>query len=88
VLRWINLGLGLVLATLLLMELIQSGPSAPSAPTVSTVPPVVVQEKPARRSRRMEARMAIEEARRRQHERASLPAGPPLLGPDGRPFND
>ncbi len=49
---------------------------------------VVVQEKPARRSRRLEARMAIEEARRQQRERAKAPAGLIELGLDGRPFKD
>ncbi|MGH7644217.1 MAG: hypothetical protein ACREMR_01395, partial [Gemmatimonadales bacterium] len=67
--RWINLVLAVTLATLLLIELTRSREPGPPVPTLSEGPPVVAQERPGRRSRRMEARMAIEEARRLQRER-------------------
>jgi hypothetical protein len=87
VLRWINLGLALGLATLLLVEFTQSRQSRPPVPAISEGPPVVAQEKPGRRSRRMEARMAIEEAKRQR--RARVPSSAPmLLDESGRPFTD
>ena len=46
-LRWINLALAVVLATLLLIELTRSREPGPAAPTVSEAPPVVAQERPA-----------------------------------------
>jgi hypothetical protein len=88
VLRWINLALAIVLGGLLLMELTRSRDAAPPVSTISTRPPVVVQETPGRRSRRMEARMAIEEARRRQRERQQLPPGPVELDFRGVPVRD
>jgi hypothetical protein len=87
-LRWVNLGLGVLLATLLLTELTRSRRSEAPAPAISEAAPVVAQERPGRRSRRLEARMALEEARRRQRERAYQPAGPVLLSEDGRPLVD
>ena len=86
--RWINLVLAVVLATLLLVELTRSREPGPPVPTLSTGPPVVAQERSGRRSRRMEARMAIEEARRQQRERARGPSGPVELDERGRPIMD
>ena len=86
--RWINLGLALVLATLLVMELTGSVRTEPPGRAITEAVPTVVQETPARRSRRMEALMALEEARRQQRERRNVPAGSILLGPDGQPFSD
>jgi hypothetical protein len=88
VVRWINLGLAIVLATLLVVELTRSARTEAPVQSVGEAPPRVVKEKPARRSRRMEARMALEEARRQQRERARVPAGPVLLDEDGRPIAD
>ena len=73
-LRWINLALAVALATLLVIELTRSREPGPAVSTVSEGPPVVAQEKPGRRSRRMEARMAIEEARRLHRERLRAPS--------------
>jgi hypothetical protein len=70
------------------MELTRSGPAEAPAPTLQAMRSGVAKEKPARRSRRMEARMAIEEARRQQRERGRMPTGLVELGPDGRPFMD
>ena len=86
--RWINLGLAIVLAALLLMELTRSGPTEEPAPVVATSRSAVVKEKPARRARRLEARAAIEEARRQQRELARAPRGLIELDSDGRPFMD
>ena len=47
-----------------------------------------MKEKPGRRARRLEAREAIEEARRQQRERGKGPTGLIVLGPDGLPFKD
>jgi hypothetical protein len=90
VVRWINLALAVVLATLLLIELTRSRQPSQPVPAVSERPPVVAQERPGRRSRRMQARMALEEARRQQLERLSAPAphGPALLDESGRPIVD
>jgi hypothetical protein len=89
VLRWINLALAVVLAALLLSELTGSRQPAPSTPSVSEGPPVVAQEQPARRSRRIEQRLAIEEARRQPRERRLAPSGgPPALDSSGRPIRD
>jgi hypothetical protein len=90
VVRWVNLALAVVLATLLLIELTRSREPGPAAPFVSEAPPVVAQERPGRRSRRMEARLAIEEARRQRLERLRSPAppGPVLLDSNGQPFRD
>ena len=85
--RWINLALAVVLATLLLIELTRSRQPGQPVLAITEGPPVVAQERPGRRSRRMEARMAIEEARRQQQERR-VSAGPILLGPDGQPVGD
>ena len=87
--RWINLALAVMLATLLVIELTRSRESGPPVQTLSAGPPVVAQEPPGRRSRRMEARMAIEEARRRQSERLRAPTpGPVELDSTGRPIMD
>ena len=87
-LRWANLGLAVLLVALLAAELTRSFRAEPPAPELTHSAPVVVQETPSRRSRRMEARMALEETRRRQRERLRAPAGPVLLGEDGRPLAD
>ena len=86
--RWINLGLAIVLATLLVVELTRSVRTEAPVQSLSEAPPVVLQEKPARRSRRMEARMALEEARRQQRERPRVAVGSLPLGEDGLPFSD
>ena len=87
-LRWVNLALAVLLATLLVVELTRSTQTEPPAPEIATAAPSVVQETPGRRSRRMETKMAVEEARRKQRERLRAPAGPVLLGEDGRPIMD
>ena len=87
-LRWINLALAVVLATLLLIELTRSREPGPPVSTIGEGAPVVVQERPGRRSRRMEARMAIEEAQRWQRERLRAPAGPVEYDERGRPIMD
>jgi hypothetical protein len=84
----VNLALAVVLATLLLTELMRSRGPAPAGPGLSTGPAVVVEERPARRSRRMERRLAIEEARRHQRERATRPGGPPEFDLSGKPIMD
>jgi hypothetical protein len=88
VVRWLNLGLAVVLAALLLMELTRSGPDEEPAPAVETMRTVVVKEKPGRRARRLEARAAIEEARRLQRERPRNPSGIVELDASGRPLMD
>jgi hypothetical protein len=89
VLRWINLALAVVLATLMLSELTRSREPGPAVPTLSEGPPVVAQERPGRRSRRMEARMAIEAARRLQRERLRAPStGREEFDPGGVPIRD
>jgi hypothetical protein len=88
VLRWVNLGLAALLATLLVVELTRSSRTEPPAPEIALAAPTVMKETPSRRSRRMEARMAIEEARRKQRERLRAPAGPVLLDEAGRPIVD
>ncbi len=88
-LRWINVALAVGLAALLLSDFTRSRQPAPSPPTVNEAPPVVAQEMPGRRSRRMEARTAIEEARRQQRERLrSSSERPPMLDSSGRPIRD
>ena len=88
-LRWINLALAVVLATLLVIELTRSREPGPAVSTVIEGPPVVAQETPGRRSRRMEARMAIEEARRLQRERLRAPStGRVELDSRGVPIRD
>jgi hypothetical protein len=87
-LRWVNLALAVVLATLLVMELTRSQEPAPAFPNISAATPVVVEEQPARRSRRAERRLAIEEARRRQHERPPGSGGPPQVDFRGIPIRD
>ena len=87
-LRWINVALAVVLATLLLMELTGSRQPGPPVSTIGEGRPTVAQEKPGRRSRRVEARMAIEEARRQQRERLRAPAGPVEFDEGGRPIMD
>jgi hypothetical protein len=86
--RWINLGLAIVLATLLLVELTRSVRTEPPVQSLSEGPPVVIQERPARRSRRMEARLAIEEARRQQRERSRVAVGSLPHGADGLLLDD
>jgi hypothetical protein len=89
VLRWINLALAVVLATLLVIELTRSREPGPAVPTLSEGSPVVAQDRPGRRSRRMEARMAIEDARRLQRERLRAPStGRVELDPGGAPIRD
>jgi hypothetical protein len=88
-LRWINLALAVVLAGLLLSELTRARQPAPSGPSVSEGRPVVAEEQPGRRSRRIEQRLAIEEARRQQRERRrALSGGPPALDSSGHPIRD
>ena len=88
-LRWINIALAVGLAALLLSDFTRSRQPAPSPPTVTAAPPVVAQETPGRRSRRVEQRMAIEEARRQQRERLGASSGrPPALDSGGRPIRD
>jgi hypothetical protein len=78
-----------VLTALLLSELTRSKQPAPSAPSVSEGTPVVAQEQPGRRSRRIGQRLAIEEAGRQQRERRRAPfGGPPALDSSGRPIRD
>jgi hypothetical protein len=87
--RWINLALGIALAALLLIEAGRMMRSAPPPRGESFVKPVVVQETPARRSRRARAREALAEARRLQRERAAQAAsGAPLVDEQGQPFVD
>jgi hypothetical protein len=88
VVRWINLGLAIVLAALLLMELTRSDQTEDPAPAAMAAKTVVVKEKAGRRARRVEARAAMEEARRQQRERARMPAGLIELDDNGRPFSD
>jgi hypothetical protein len=88
VLRWVNLALAVVLATLLLTELLRSREPAPAGPTISTAPPVVAEERPGRRSRRMERQLAMEEARRRQRVRPPGAGGPPEFDFGGKPIRD
>jgi hypothetical protein len=90
VVRWVNLGLAVLLATLLLIELTRSREPGPAGPAIGQAPPIVAQERPGRRSRRMEARLAVEEARRQRLERLRAPAsaGPALLDGTGQPFKD
>jgi hypothetical protein len=88
VVRWINLGLAVVLATMLLIQLTRSREPAPSGESLSQAPSVVVKERPSRRSHRMEMRMAVQEAQRRQLERLRAPAGPPLFDGTGKPIMD
>lgn len=89
-LRWINLALAIVLVTLLVSELTRSRePAGPPVPTLTGRSPVVAQERPGRRSRRVEARMAIEEARRLQRERLRAPSpGSVEFDSTGRPIMD
>jgi hypothetical protein len=88
VLRWVNLALAVVLATLLVTELTRSREPGPAGPTIGDSAPVVVEERPARRSRRIEQRLAIEEARRRQRAQPPGAGGPPELDFTGRPIMD
>ena len=88
-LRWINLALAVVLATLLVVELTRSREPAPAGSTVIVRPPVVAQETPGRRSRRMEAKMALEESRRLRRERLGAPSpGRVELDTQGNPIRD
>jgi hypothetical protein len=84
----VNLGLALLLATVLVAEIMgRAQRSEAPAPAASEAAPLVVTETPGRRSRRMEAKMALETARRRAREpRAS--SGAILVGPDGLPLMD
>lgn len=87
--RWINLALAVVLAAMLLIQLTRSRESAPAAKGITQAAPVVVKERAARRSHRMEMRLAIEEAQRRQLERLrGGPSGPPVLDRTGQPIRD
>jgi hypothetical protein len=88
VLRWVNLALAVVLATLLVVELTRSREPAPAFPNISAAVPVVVQEQPGRRSRRAERLLAIQEARRRQRARPPGAGGPPELDFRGMPIRD
>jgi hypothetical protein len=88
VVRWINLGLALVLAALLVMELTRSEPTGSPAQEQVTLKTTVVREKPGRRARRLEARAGMEEALRKQRELARRPAGLIELEETGRPFRD
>lgn len=87
-LRWGNLGLAVLLAILLVVELTRSTETEPRAPEIAQSAPVVFKETPSCRSRRMEAKMAIEEARRLRKERLRAPAGPVLLDEAGQPIKD
>ena len=87
-LRWVNLALAVVLAALLLMEFTRSRDPGPAVSGFGQAPPVVVQERPSRKSRRLEARMAIQEAQRKQRERLLGPAGPPMFDEKGKPVVD
>jgi hypothetical protein len=88
VLRWVNLALAVVLATLLVMELTRSREPAPASLPISMGPAVVVEEQPARRSRRAERLLAIEESKRRQRARSPGAGGPPELDFRGMPIRD
>ena len=87
-LRWVNFGLAALLATLLIVELTRSTQTEPPGPEITAAPPLVVQETPGRRSRRMEAKMALEEARRKKREKLRAAAGRVLLEEDGQPIRD
>jgi hypothetical protein len=88
VVRWINLGLALVLAALLVMELTRSDPTEVPAAAPVVTRTAVVTEKPGRRARRLEARAAMEEARRQQRELARRPTEWIELDDSGQPFKD
>ena len=87
-LRWVNLTVAVALVALLVTELIRSREPAPAAGLTIDGPTVVVEERPARRSRRMERRLAIEEARRRQHERPTVSTGRTEFDFTGQPIRD
>jgi hypothetical protein len=87
-LRWVNFALAVLLATLLVVELTRSTETEPPTPEIAQAAPVVFKETPGRRSRRMEAKMAIEEARRQRKERLRAPPGPVLLDDAGQPIKD
>ena len=89
-LRWINLVLAVVLVTLLAVEFTRSRDPQPAAPAISLRPPVVAQEAPGRRSRRMEQKMALEESRRLRRERLNTPStgGRVELDLRGNPIRD
>jgi hypothetical protein len=84
----VNLALAVVLATLLVTELMRSREPAPAFPNIDAAAPVVAQEQPARRSRRAERLLAIEESRRRQRERPPGAGGAPQLDFRGMPIRD
>jgi hypothetical protein len=84
----VNLALAVVLATLLLTELLRSRDPAPAGTALSMGPVVVAEERPGRRSRRMERRLAIEEARRQQRERSTRLGGRPEFDLSGKPIMD
>jgi hypothetical protein len=84
----VNLALAVVLATLLVTELMRSREPAPTGPALSMGPAVVVEERPARRSRRMERKLAMEEAHRQQRERLPRAGGRPEFDLSGKPIRD
>jgi hypothetical protein len=88
VLRWVNLALAVVLVTLLVMELTRSREPAPATGPTFEGSAVVVEERPARRSRRMEQKLAIEEARRRRAERPPGSGGRTEFDFSGQPIRD
>jgi hypothetical protein len=88
VVRWINLGLAVVLATMLLIQLTRSREPAPAAEIVTAAPTHVVKERPSRRSHRVEMRAAIEESRRQRAERLRAPGGPIVRDGSGKPIVD
>jgi hypothetical protein len=88
VVRWINLALAVVLTALLLMELTRSDSTEGPDPEVQTFRTTVVKETPGRRARRLEARAALDEARRLQRERGARPTGVVELEAGGIPFRD
>jgi len=89
---WVNLALGVVLAGLLLSEVIRAlSPATPPAQgEVTLSAPTVREPTAARRSRRVEARLRLEEAERARRERAREAArsGVILRDEDGQPVRD
>jgi hypothetical protein len=88
VVRWINVVLAIVLATMLLIQFTRSRDRAPVAETITEAAPRVVKERPSRRSHRMEMREVVQEAQRRQRERLRGTPGPRMLDSTGQPIRD
>lgn len=89
---WINIALGAILAALLLSEVVRAlNPPATSTQAEMTLSaPTVHEPTPARRSRRAEARLRLEEAQRVRRERAqaATSGGAIIRDEDGQPVRD